>query len=101
MSGMDVVDKIKKGDDPNSGMVKGPDKIVSMKLFGQVSTIIDNDWYKEHLVSAEPDTNTLHPVETTKGRVIIKLRPDLAPGHVARIKQWSRKASTTASPSTA
>ena len=32
VSGMDVVDKIKKSDDPNSGMVKGPDKIVSMKL---------------------------------------------------------------------
>ncbi len=36
-------------------------------------------------MSAE-DTNTLI-LETTKGRVVIKLRPDLAPGHVARIKQ--------------
>ncbi len=25
--------------------------------------------------------------ETTQGRVVIQLRPDLAPGHVARIKQ--------------
>ncbi len=30
------------------------------------------------------DTMTL---ETTKGPVVIKLRPDLAPNHVARIKQ--------------
>ncbi|OQP88159.1 peptidylprolyl isomerase [Rhizobium rhizosphaerae] len=26
-------------------------------------------------------------METTKGRVVIELRPDLAPGHVARIKE--------------
>src|SRR6476661_2839766 len=30
------------------------------------------------------DTLTL---ETTKGKVVIEMRPDLAPGHVARIKQ--------------
>jgi peptidyl-prolyl cis-trans isomerase B (cyclophilin B) len=33
---------------------------------------------------ADPD-NTL-VLETTKGRVVIELRPDLAPGHVERIK---------------
>lgn len=32
------------------------------------------------------DTNTL-TLETTKGPVVIRLRPDLAPQHVARIKQ--------------
>src|SRR5262249_152207 len=26
-------------------------------------------------------------VETTKGRVVVDMRPDLAPGHVARIKE--------------
>ncbi|KNY22354.1 peptidylprolyl isomerase [Methylobacterium sp. ARG-1] len=31
------------------------------------------------------DTDTL-TLETTKGRVVIALRPDLAPGHVERIK---------------
>jgi peptidylprolyl isomerase len=30
-------------------------------------------------------------IETTKGRVVIALRPDLAPGHVARIKQLARE----------
>jgi cyclophilin family peptidyl-prolyl cis-trans isomerase len=35
-------------------------------------------------VSTADDILTL---ETTKGRVVIKLRADLAPGHVARIKQ--------------
>lgn len=29
-------------------------------------------------------------LETTKGRVVIKLRPDLAPGHVARVKELAR-----------
>ena len=34
------------------------------------------------------DTLTL---ETTKGKVVIAMRPDLAPGHVARIKELARK----------
>ena len=33
--------------------------------------------------------NTL-VMETTKGKVVIELRPDLAPGHVARIKELAR-----------
>jgi peptidylprolyl isomerase len=35
---------------------------------------------------AEGDENRLI-LETTKGTVLIELRPDLAPGHVARIKE--------------
>src|SRR4051794_41632990 len=38
---------------------------------------------------ADPE-NTLI-METTKGRVVIELRPDLAPGHVERIKTLSRQ----------
>jgi cyclophilin family peptidyl-prolyl cis-trans isomerase len=38
---------------------------------------------------ADPE-NTL-VLETTKGRVVIALRPDLAPGHVERIKTLARK----------
>jgi peptidylprolyl isomerase len=34
--------------------------------------------------------NTLY-MDTTHGRVTIKLRPDLAPGHVARIKELARE----------
>ncbi|MEZ5849553.1 MAG: peptidylprolyl isomerase [Hyphomicrobiaceae bacterium] len=34
--------------------------------------------------------NTL-VLETTQGRVVIALRPDLAPGHVERIKQLARE----------
>ncbi len=34
--------------------------------------------------------NTL-VLETTKGRVVIRLRPDLAPKHVARIKELARQ----------
>jgi cyclophilin family peptidyl-prolyl cis-trans isomerase len=30
-------------------------------------------------------------METTKGKVVIELLPDLAPGHVARIKELSRE----------
>jgi peptidyl-prolyl cis-trans isomerase B (cyclophilin B) len=38
---------------------------------------------------ADPE-NTL-VLETTKGRVVIELRPDLAPGHVERIKTLARQ----------
>ena len=38
---------------------------------------------------ADPE-NTL-VLETTKGRVVIALRPDLAPGHVERIKTLARQ----------
>ena len=30
-------------------------------------------------------------LETTKGKVVIALMPDLAPGHVARIKELARE----------
>ncbi len=35
-------------------------------------------------MSLDPENTIV--METTKGRVVIKLRPDLAPGHVERIK---------------
>jgi len=38
---------------------------------------------------ADPE-NTLI-LETTKGRVVIEMRPDLAPGHVERIKTLARQ----------
>lgn len=40
-------------------------------------------------MSLDPE-NTL-VLETTKGRVVIALRPDLAPGHVERIKTLARE----------
>ena len=40
-------------------------------------------------MASDPE-NTLI-LETTKGRVVIALRPDLAPGHVERIKTLARK----------
>jgi peptidyl-prolyl cis-trans isomerase B (cyclophilin B) len=40
-------------------------------------------------MAADPE-NTL-VVETTKGRVVIALRPDLAPNHVERIKTLARR----------
>jgi peptidyl-prolyl cis-trans isomerase B (cyclophilin B) len=40
-------------------------------------------------MAADPE-NTL-VLETTKGRVVIELRPDLAPNHVERIKSLARQ----------
>jgi len=36
-------------------------------------------------------------LDTTKGKVVIEMRPDLAPGHVARIKELVREGSMMAS----
>lgn len=40
-------------------------------------------------MSLDPENTIV--METTKGRVVIALRPDLAPGHVERIKKLSRE----------
>ena len=40
---------------------------------------------------ADADTENTLIVETTKGNVVIELRPDLAPNHVARIKELVRQ----------
>src|SRR5205809_1632766 len=37
------------------------------------------------------DTDNTLILETTQGRVTIEMRPDLAPGHVARIKELVRE----------
>ena len=38
---------------------------------------------------AKPDDTLI--IDTTKGRVTVEMRPDLAPGHVARIKELARQ----------
>lgn len=38
---------------------------------------------------AKPEDTLI--IETSKGRVTVEMRPDLAPGHVARIKELARK----------
>ena len=43
------------------------------------------------------DAKTRSILETTKGKVVIEMRPDLAPGHVARIKELVNEDSTMAS----
>jgi cyclophilin family peptidyl-prolyl cis-trans isomerase len=40
-------------------------------------------------MSLDPENTIV--METTKGKVVIKLRPDLAPGHVERIKLLARE----------
>ncbi len=38
---------------------------------------------------SDPENTLL--IETTKGKVVVEMRPDLAPGHVARIKELVRE----------
>ncbi len=48
------------------------------------------DAKKESLVADLDPENTLI-MDSTQGRVVIKLRPDLAPGHVTHIKELARE----------
>jgi peptidylprolyl isomerase len=45
--------------------------------------------HKDPVMTAKPE-NTLI-IETSQGRVVVEMRPDLAPGHVARIKELARQ----------
>ena len=51
-------------------------------------------------VAANP-ANTLTLELSNGGKVVIQMRPDLAPHHVERIQAWSARASTTGSNSIA
>jgi peptidylprolyl isomerase len=42
-------------------------------------------------MSAIKDPENTLIIETTKGRVVVAMRPDLAPGHVAHIKKLARE----------
>jgi cyclophilin family peptidyl-prolyl cis-trans isomerase len=42
-------------------------------------------------MATTPDPENTLLIETTKGKVVIALRPDLAPGHVERIKTLARE----------
>ncbi|HEY7547973.1 MAG TPA: peptidylprolyl isomerase [Hyphomicrobiaceae bacterium] len=42
-------------------------------------------------MATTPDPENTLLIETTKGKVVIALRPDLAPGHVERIKRLARE----------
>ena len=44
-----------------------------------------------HHVADQTDQENTIILETTKGRAVISLRPDLAPNHVARIKELARE----------
>jgi peptidylprolyl isomerase len=45
---------------------------------------------KEKKMSTYKDPENTLVMETTKGKIVIELRPDLAPNHVARIKELAR-----------
>ena len=45
---------------------------------------------------ASPNKDNTLVLETTQGRVVIELRPDLAPNHVARIKELANRNFMTA-----
>ncbi|MBH63170.1 MAG: peptidylprolyl isomerase [Alphaproteobacteria bacterium] len=58
-----------------------------LRLF--LSVIVAFVWIVENAMAADPE-NTIY-LELEHGRVVIELRPDLAPNHVNRIKELARE----------
>ncbi len=58
-----------------------------LRLF--LSAIVACVWIVENAMAADPE-NTIY-LELEHGRVVIELRPDLAPNHVNRIKELARE----------
>lgn len=58
-----------------------------LSILALIGVVMTND--TDRAAAADPE-NTLH-MELASGRVTIELRPDLAPGHVARIKELTRE----------
>jgi cyclophilin family peptidyl-prolyl cis-trans isomerase len=64
-------------------------KGVSMRLFSMIASLFMLASTAQAAPARDPE-NTLY-LELKDGRVVIELRPDLAPNHVARIKQLTRE----------
>ena len=103
VSGMEVVDTLyggygegaPSGQGPNQGRVQMPRQRLSGEGVPQARLRQEGDHRavsrrgKENLIMAKPEDTLI--IETTKGRVTVEMRPDLAPNHVARIKELARK----------
>jgi len=71
---------------PCQGAGDQPRKLIENGLAGPGHSSFDQE---EGMTFENPEDTLV--LETTKGRVVIKLRPDLAPGHVARVKELARE----------
>ena len=103
VSGMDVVDSLfagygegaPNGHGPNQGHRAEPGQRLSRKGVSQARLHQDGDDREiarragRIAAMAKPEDTLI--IETTKGRVTVEMRPDLAPNHVARIKELARK----------
>jgi peptidylprolyl isomerase len=61
-----------------------------MRLFRLLLTFLTGIFMASSAVAASDPENTLY-MELKDGRVVIEMRPDLAPNHVKRIKELVRK----------
>jgi peptidylprolyl isomerase len=69
-------------------LIAGPIAVVAL-LVSLVPALVAPAAAQGLPAGADPQ-NTLI-IETTKGRIVVKLRNDIAPGHVARLKQLARE----------
>lgn len=63
---------------------------LTRRLFLTAGLLATLAWSGPQAAFAEDKDNMLY-LDTAYGRVVIKMRPDLAPNHVARIKELTRK----------
>ena len=88
VSGMEFVTRIKTADQDANGIVTEPDRVVSIRVLADVDSIQQK--LSKLLETLKDPADTLI-LELRTGLVAIKLRPDLAPKHVTRIKELVRE----------
>lgn len=91
ISGIENVDEIKKGNRKKNGRVLHPDSMISVRM---ASDIIESEKKAKQIAAKANEVgdaeNTLI-MQLTSGPVVIKMLPEVAPKHVARIKELVRK----------
>jgi peptidylprolyl isomerase len=90
VDGMEHVDNITRGEPPAN-----PDKIIKMQVAADATVTLLTPFFQDTKGEQAPmadikDAENTLLMETSQGPVVIEMKPDLAPGHVARIKELVR-----------
>lgn len=91
ISGLEYVDDIKKGDRRKNGRVAHPDAMISLRVASDIIAAEKKAKEIAQQLSSIGDAENTLIMQMPGGPVVIKMLPDVAPKHVARIKELVRK----------
>jgi peptidylprolyl isomerase len=91
ISGIEYVDEIKKGNRKKNGRVAHPDSMISMRVASDIIAAEKKAKQIAQQLSSIGDAENTLIMQMPAGPVVIRMLPDVAPKHVARIKELVRK----------